>query len=146
MSTKRRASLNNTDHCSTYFCGWTFEYYWRESQGVNILFINDAEAQQYSNIENLDKAALKLLAKGPEFVIIKEGEHGASLYSKDVKKHLPAFRVDDFVDLEKGIASSVPLRGLRRQNSRFQQNSDKNAPRSIQLLTFTSHRQGCVRI
>ena len=65
---------------------------------VNILFINDAEAQQYSNAEDLDKAALKLLEKGPEFVIIKKGEHGASLYSKDVAEHLPAFRVDDFVD------------------------------------------------
>ena len=65
---------------------------------VNILFINDAEAQQYSNVEDLDKAALKLLEKGPEFVIIKKGEHGASLYSKDVAEHLPAFRVDDFVD------------------------------------------------
>ena len=65
---------------------------------VNILFINDAEAQQYSNVEDLDKAALKLLEMGPEFVIIKKGEHGASLYSKDVTEHLPAFRVDNFVD------------------------------------------------
>ncbi len=65
---------------------------------VNILFINDAEAQQYAKCNDLNEAATKLLEKGPEFVIIKRGEHGASLYSKRMTKHLPAFRVDDFVD------------------------------------------------
>ena len=65
---------------------------------VNILFINDAEAQQYANCNDLDEAAAALLAKGPEFVIIKKGEQGASLYSKSMKKHLPAFKVNDFVD------------------------------------------------
>ena len=65
---------------------------------VNILFINDAEAQQYAKCNDLDKAAIKLLAKGPEFVIIKRGEHGASMYSNRITKHLPAYRVDNFVD------------------------------------------------
>ena len=65
---------------------------------INILFINDAEAKQYSKCPDLDEAGKKLLSKGPEFVIIKKGEHGASLYSKNLTKHLPAFRVDDFVD------------------------------------------------
>tara|TARA_B100001079_G_scaffold126428_1_gene108364 strand:- start:196 stop:930 length:735 start_codon:yes stop_codon:yes gene_type:complete len=48
---------------------------------VDILFINDAEAQLYSNSENLDEAAQKLLSKGPQYIIIKKGEHGASLYT-----------------------------------------------------------------
>ena len=65
---------------------------------VNILFINDAEAQQYSKCDDLNEAAEILLAKGPKFVIIKKGEHGASLYSKNGTKHLPAFKVNDFVD------------------------------------------------
>ena len=65
---------------------------------VNILFINDAEAQQYANCKNLDEAATVLLGKGPQFVIIKRGEHGASLYSEHVAKHLPAFKVNDFID------------------------------------------------
>ena len=65
---------------------------------VNILFINDAEAQQYAKCNDLDEAATNLLAKGPEFVIIKRGEQGASLYSNKATNHLPAFRVDDFVD------------------------------------------------
>ena len=65
---------------------------------VDILFINDAEAQLYSNSENLDKAAQKLLGKGPKYVIIKKGEHGASLYTEDSVSHLAAFGVKKFVD------------------------------------------------
>ena len=65
---------------------------------ANILFINDAEARQYSECKDLDKAGKKLISQGPEFVIIKKGSLGASLYSKELTKHLPAFRVDDFVD------------------------------------------------
>ena len=65
---------------------------------VDILFINDAEAQLYSNSENLDKAAQKLLGKGPKYVIIKKGEHGASLYTEDSVSHLAAFAVKNFVD------------------------------------------------
>ena len=65
---------------------------------VNILFINDAEAQQYARCKNLNEAATILLAKGPQFVVIKKGEHGASLYSEHITKHLTAFKVKDFVD------------------------------------------------
>ena len=65
---------------------------------VNILFINDAEAQQYARCNDLNEAATVLLAKGPQFVVIKKGKHGASLYSEHVTKHLPAFKVNDFVD------------------------------------------------
>ncbi|MEC8875013.1 MAG: PfkB family carbohydrate kinase [Candidatus Thermoplasmatota archaeon] len=65
---------------------------------VDILFINDAEAQLYSNYENLDEASKKLLRMGPKYVIIKKGEQGASLYTKNSVSHLPAFVVKEFVD------------------------------------------------
>ena len=65
---------------------------------VDILFINDAEAQLYTNKDNLDEAGKKLLSKGPKYVIIKRGEHGSSLYSTKMSKHLPAFKVSNFVD------------------------------------------------
>ena len=65
---------------------------------VNLLFINDAEAQLYSGENNLDEAGKKLLSKGPKYVIIKRGEHGSSLYSSKITKHLPAFKVSKFVD------------------------------------------------
>ena len=65
---------------------------------VDILFINDAEAQLYSNSENLDEAAQRLLGKGHRYIIIKKGAHGASLYAEDSVSHLPAFAVNKFVD------------------------------------------------
>ena len=65
---------------------------------VDLLFNNDAEAQLYSGKKNLDEAGKKLLSKGPKYVIIKRGEHGSSLYSSKITKHLPAFKVSKFVD------------------------------------------------
>ena len=65
---------------------------------IDILFINDAEAQLYSNLRNLNEAARKLLDSGPRYVIIKKGKDGASLYTKDSVSHLPAFAVKKFVD------------------------------------------------
>ena len=65
---------------------------------VDILFINDAEARLYSNLENLDDAAHKLLKMGPKYIIIKKGEKGASFYSETYICHRPAYVVDKFVD------------------------------------------------
>ena len=65
---------------------------------VDILFINDAEAQLYSGLKSLNDAANELLGKGPKYVIIKKGEHGASLYTKDTCEHRVAFLVKDFID------------------------------------------------
>tara|TARA_B110000438_G_scaffold202834_1_gene194500 strand:+ start:12747 stop:13637 length:891 start_codon:yes stop_codon:yes gene_type:complete len=65
---------------------------------VDLLFINDAEALLYSGENNLENAGEKLLNEGPKYVIIKRGENGSSLYSSKITKHLPAFRVNNFVD------------------------------------------------
>ena len=65
---------------------------------VDLLFINDAEAQLYVGEDNLDKAGKKLLRKGPKYVIIKRGERGSSLYSSKITKHLSAFKVSNFID------------------------------------------------
>ncbi len=65
---------------------------------IDILFINDAEAQLYSGLENLDDAARALLEKGPKYVILKKGEKGASLYTKESSEHRTAFLVENFVD------------------------------------------------
>ena len=62
--------------------------------GLHILFIYDAEAQLYSNLENLEDAAHKLLKMGPKYVIIKKGERGASFYSETDMCHRPAYVVD----------------------------------------------------
>ena len=65
---------------------------------IQLLFLNDAEAQMYSQEDNLDSAAQILLMKGPEYVIIKRGEKGATLYGQNTKKEIPSYGISDFVD------------------------------------------------
>ena len=60
---------------------------------VNLISINDEEAYLLAKEKSLDDCAHKIIKKGPEYVIIKKGESGAELYSKDEKFSLPSFRV-----------------------------------------------------
>ena len=65
---------------------------------IQLLFLNDAEAQMYSQEDNLDSAAQQLLGKGPEYVIIKRGKKGAILYDNNTKKVIPSYGISNFVD------------------------------------------------
>tara|TARA_B100000902_G_scaffold22065_1_gene26551 strand:+ start:2470 stop:3408 length:939 start_codon:yes stop_codon:yes gene_type:complete len=65
---------------------------------IQLLFLNDGEARMYSQEEELDIAAEILLKKGPEYVIIKRGEKGATLYSKNTKEIIPCYTINNFVD------------------------------------------------
>ena len=48
---------------------------------VHVLLINDSEARQLSGHHNLIEAAARIQKMGPKAVVIKRGEHGASLVS-----------------------------------------------------------------
>ncbi len=50
-----------------------------------ILTINDEEARQLSGEHSLAKAAEHILTMGPEYLIIKKGEHGALLFNQTGK-------------------------------------------------------------
>jgi len=47
---------------------------------VDVITINDEEARQLSGEYSLVKAAQKIHQMGPEYVVIKKGEHGALLF------------------------------------------------------------------
>ena len=65
---------------------------------VDLIIINDEEAQQLTNEPNIFNAGNKILKMGPKKVIIKKGEHG-SIYLDSFHKYiLPAFPVDSLVD------------------------------------------------
>jgi len=57
---------------------------------VDILTINDEEARQLSGEYSLINAAQKIFEMGPKFLVIKKGEHGALLLSKDEMFYAPA--------------------------------------------------------
>lgn len=50
---------------------------------LDLLAINDGEAQQLTGEHNLHAAARRILTLGPRAVVIKRGEHGATLYARD---------------------------------------------------------------
>lgn len=65
---------------------------------VHVLSINDEEARQLSNEYSLMKAARVILAMGPEYLIIKKGEHGALLFSKKEVFFAPALPLEEVFD------------------------------------------------
>lgn len=50
---------------------------------IDVISINDEEARQLTGEYSLVRAAKKIYDMGPEYVIIKKGEHGALLFHKD---------------------------------------------------------------
>ncbi len=65
---------------------------------VDILIINDEEARQLSEEYSLVKAARKIMAMGPKFLIIKKGEHGALLFDDDSVYFCPALPLEEVFD------------------------------------------------
>ena len=65
---------------------------------VDLLTINDEEARLLSGEYSLPKAAKKILAMGPKYLIIKKGEHGALLFDKESIFFAPALPLEDVFD------------------------------------------------
>ena len=65
---------------------------------VNVLIINDSEARMLSNEPNLIKASKLIREMGPEFLIIKKGEHGAMLFAEDTIFSAPAYPMEMIYD------------------------------------------------
>ena len=65
---------------------------------ADLITINDEEARQLSEEHSLVKAAEKIHAMGPKYVIIKKGEHGAMLFGDGKIFIAPAFPLDQVID------------------------------------------------
>ena len=65
---------------------------------VNVLIINDSEARLLSNEPNLIRAANKISKMGPEYLIIKKGEHGALLFGDNTVFSAPAYPMENIFD------------------------------------------------
>jgi sugar/nucleoside kinase (ribokinase family) len=65
---------------------------------VEILVINEGEARMLSGYNNLKKAAESIRKLGPRFVVIKRGEHGATLFSPESIFTAPAYPLDEVHD------------------------------------------------
>jgi sugar/nucleoside kinase (ribokinase family) len=65
---------------------------------VDVLLVNDGEARQLSGEVSLVKAAKAIMDMGPQFLIIKKGEHGALLFHENHVFFAPALPLEDVFD------------------------------------------------
>lgn len=65
---------------------------------VDVLTINDEEARQLSGEYSLLKASRVIREMGPQYLIIKKGEHGALLFHGDQVFSAPAMLLEDVFD------------------------------------------------
>ena len=65
---------------------------------VNILIINDSEARQLSEEPLILRAAKKIMDMGPEFLIVKRGEYGALLFSREDVFFAPSYMLEQVLD------------------------------------------------
>jgi sugar/nucleoside kinase (ribokinase family) len=61
---------------------------------VGGLVVNDAEARALAGERNLIAAGRRLLALGPRWVVVKKGEHGAFLFSRERSFALPSYPLE----------------------------------------------------
>jgi sugar/nucleoside kinase (ribokinase family) len=65
---------------------------------VDLITLNDGEARQLTEQFNLVKAARWIMNRGPRLVIIKKGEHGAFMFTKDEIFFAPAYPLEEVFD------------------------------------------------
>jgi len=65
---------------------------------VDVLLVNDSEARQLSGQFSLVKAAKEIQKMGPQYLVIKKGEHGALLFHKDQVFFAPALPLEEVFD------------------------------------------------
>lgn len=65
---------------------------------VDLLTLNESEARHFTGKKALLRAARVLLELGPKYVLIKKGEHGSVLFSKDGIFLMPAYPLEDVHD------------------------------------------------
>ncbi|MGG8496109.1 PfkB family carbohydrate kinase [Tenacibaculum sp. TC6] len=65
---------------------------------IDVITINDEEARQLSGEYSLVNAAKKIHEMGPQFVVIKKGEHGALLFNEGKMFFAPALPLAEVFD------------------------------------------------
>lgn len=65
---------------------------------VDLITLNDGEARQLTEHTNLVHAARWILDRGPRHVLIKKGEHGAFMFTRDSVFFAPAYPLESVFD------------------------------------------------
>ncbi len=62
------------------------------------IVLNDDEIRMLFKIQNLIKCARRVLELGPEFIVIKKGEHGSIFFSNGLVFPAPGYPLENIVD------------------------------------------------
>ncbi len=89
-----------------YVAGDTMNYWIERTPGElastirrwDAILVNDEEARQISKQDNLRAAARDIRSMGPNTVVIKRGEHGATLFHDGQCFISPAYPLEDLID------------------------------------------------
>jgi sugar/nucleoside kinase (ribokinase family) len=65
---------------------------------VDMVVINEAETRQFTAQTNLIKGAREILGLGPKTIVIKRGEYGVLMITKDAAFAVPAYPLEDVFD------------------------------------------------
>lgn len=65
---------------------------------VDLLMVNDSEARELSGDHNLLRAARWIQERGPQMVVVKKGEHGAILFTRDFVFFAPGYPLEEVFD------------------------------------------------
>lgn len=71
---------------------------WRTLEHVDILIINDGEARALGQNPNLVQVANEILARGPQYLIVKRGEYGVLMFDRRHTFGAPAFPLEQVLD------------------------------------------------
>jgi sugar/nucleoside kinase (ribokinase family) len=65
---------------------------------VNVLIVNDSETRKLAKEPRITRAARIVMDMGPEVLIVKRGEYGALLFSRDGIFWAPSYPLEEVVD------------------------------------------------
>ena len=65
---------------------------------VDLICINDEEVIQLSGCKDYKLGVKKILTMGPKYLIMKKGEHGATLFSESSEYFCPSYKIDKVID------------------------------------------------
>ena len=65
---------------------------------VDVVIINDAEARRLAGEANLIRAAREILSWGPRALVVKRGEYGAAMFTKEMYFATPAYPLESVFD------------------------------------------------
>lgn len=65
---------------------------------IDVLIINDSEARELAEEANLVRAARRILSMGPQRLVVKRGEYGAAMFTKESYFATPAYPLEEVFD------------------------------------------------